>query len=52
MPAQEQGRGRDLLKGHQRYDFDVMPRDGFKRQLLGGVYLKFWSLPKVRTVAA
>ena len=28
--------GRDFSKGHQRYDFDVIPMDGFKRQSLGG----------------
>ena len=51
MPAQEKGRGRDFSKGHERYDFDVIQRGGFKRRLLGGLYLKFWSSPKVRTVA-
>ena len=30
-PAQEKGRGRDLSKGHHRYDSDVIPRDGCKR---------------------
>ena len=51
-PAQEKGRGRDFSKRHQRCDFDIIPRDGFKRRSLEGLYLKFLSSPKARTVAA
>ena len=36
-PAQEKGRGRDFSEGHQRYDFDVIPKDGLKRRSLGEV---------------
>ena len=40
--------GRDLSKGHQRYDFDVTEDDHCE----GGGYLKFLSFLKVRTVVA
>ena len=44
--------GRDLSKGHQKYDSDVISRDGCKRRSLGYVNFKFWSLPKARAVVA
>ena len=50
--AQEEGRGRELPKRRQRYDSDVIPKDGFKIRSLGCVHLKFWSLPRARTVLA
>ena len=45
-PAQENGSGQDFSKGHQGYDFDVIPMDGFKRQSLGGVYICNCKLTK------
>ena len=45
-PAQEKGRGRDFSKGHQRYDFDVIPMDGFKRRSLGGCIFAILEVTK------
>ena len=53
MTSEKQGRlhkkrvgGRDFSKGHQRYDFDVIPMEGFKRRSLGGCIFAILELTK------
>ena len=43
---QEKGRGRDLPIGHERYDFDVIHREGFKRGSLGGCIFEVFEFTK------
>ena len=51
-PAQEKSMGRDLSEGHQRYDLTSYPGADLGDDHWERCIFEFWSLPKVKTVAA